>query len=55
MLPDWLILIPKLSSDGRKKMYVILQGVTELALHSPGAVPAAAGVAGAEGVGTPLA
>jgi len=42
-------------ADGRKKMYVILQGVTELALHSPGTVPAAAGVAGAEGVGTPLA
>ncbi len=42
-------------ADGRKKMHVILQGVTELALHSPGTVPAAAGVAGAEGVGTPLA
>ena len=36
-------------------MYVILQGVTELALHSPGAVPAAAGVADPEGVETPLA
>ncbi len=55
MLPDWQILISKPSSDGRKKMYVILQGVTELALHSPGAVPAAAGVADPEEVGTPLA
>lgn len=36
-------------------MGVILQGFTELALHSPGAVPAAVGVAGAEGVGSPLA
>ncbi len=54
MLPDWQILISKLSSDGRKKMYFILQSVTELALHSPGVVPAAAGVADPEGVGTPL-
>lgn len=44
-----------IKADGRKRMCVILQGVTELALHSPGAVPAAVAVAGAEGVGTPLA
>ncbi len=36
-------------------MYLILQGVTELALHSPGVVPAAAGMADPEGVGNPLA